>query len=177
VHVIAIIAIAWFFVWGFGKSIEVVGQSMEPTMEPGQTVILDRISYKFNNPQRYDVIAYTVEDFDANSIDDLDKDEAAPELTIKRIIGLPGETVFISDGKIFIDGVALEGQGDLDKCSLAGIASEPIVLDDNEYFVLGDNRKASEDSRYEKIGNIKKHRILGKVWYRTLPFKQAGKIE
>jgi len=177
VHALAMVAIAWFLVWGFGKSVEVVGQSMEPTLEPGQRVILDRVSYKFEDPQRYDVIAYTVEELNAGNIDDLKADEPAPVLTIKRIIGLPGEQVLIADGTIYIDGEPLTGHGDLSKSSLAGIASEPIQLDDNEYFVLGDNRKASEDSRYEKIGNIGKNRILGKVWYRTLPFKQAGKIE
>jgi len=150
---------------------------MEPTLEPGQTIILDRITYKFTTPERYDVVAYTMEEFDANTIDDLKDDDPVPELTIKRLIGLPGDTVLISDGKIFINGKELTGHGDLDKVSLAGIASEPIELGDNEYFVLGDNRKASEDSRYEKIGNISRNRILGKVWYRTLPFKQAGKIE
>jgi len=177
VHVIAIIAIAWFFVWGLGKGLEVVGQSMEPTMEPGQTVVVDRITYKFTDPKRYDVIAYATEEFDANTIDDMDDDDAIPEFTIKRLIGLPGETVLIADGRLYINGKELSGHGDLDKVSLAGIASEPITLGPNEYFVLGDNRKASEDSRYEKIGNISKNRILGKVRYRTLPFKQAGKIE
>jgi len=177
VHVIAIIVIAWFFVWGYGKSIEMVGQSMEPTIDPGQTVILNRIDYRFNDPERYDVIAYTMEEYSASTIDDIGKDEPVPELTIKRIIGLPGETVHISDGKIYINGEELSGHGELDKVSLAGIAAEPVTLHENEYFVLGDNRKASEDSRYEKIGNISKQRILGRVWYRTLPFKQAGKIE
>lgn len=177
VHVIAVISIAWFLVWGYGQSQVMVGQSMQPTLEPGDTVAINRIVYHFSNPERYDLIAYYMEDVIADDYDNKEEDIIAPEVTIKRIIGLPGETVRIADGKVYIDGKILSDNPEYDNISLAGIASKPVTLEDDEYFVVGDNRKASEDSRYEKIGNIAKYRIIGKVWFRTKPFKKSGRIE
>lgn len=177
VHLVAVIAVAWFLVWGLGKSQEISGQSMEPTLKIGDTVIIDRISYKVREPERYDVIAFYTDPVEAIDVDDLQDDEVAPEISIKRVIGLPGETVQILYGQIFINGKPLDGGGDLDKVALAGIAEEPVTLSDEEYFVLGDNRKASEDSRFEKIGNINRNRILGKVWYKTKPVNEMGRVK
>ena len=96
---------------------------------------------------------------------------------IKRIIGLPGETVRIADGRVYINEVPLDDGSEFNRISLAGIADKPIKLDEDEYFVVGDNHQASEDSRYEKIGNIARYRIIGKVWLRLKPFNKFGRIE
>ncbi|MDO4938803.1 MAG: signal peptidase I [Lachnospiraceae bacterium] len=177
VHVIAVISIAWFLVWGFGQSQYMIGQSMEPTIEPGDKVSVNRIEYHFSDPERYDLIAYYMDDVIAEDYDNKNEDMIPPEVTIKRIIGLPGETIRIADGKIYVDDTVLSDNPEYDNISLAGIASKPITLENDEYFVVGDNRKASEDSRYEKIGNIKKYRIIGKIWFRTKPFKKLGRVE
>ena len=88
---------------------------------------------------------------------------------MKRVIGLPGETVQIIGGRIYIDGAALESEEGLGEVSLAGRADSPILLGEDEYFLLGDNRDSSEDSRFANVGNVKKEQIQGKVWMRILP--------
>ncbi|MBQ0146712.1 MAG: signal peptidase I [Lachnospiraceae bacterium] len=176
VHVIVTISIAWFLVWGFGQSTVMTGQSMQPAIEPGDKVLINRISYHFSDPGRYDLIAYYMDDVIADDLDARDETVPVPETTIKRIIGLPGETVMIADGKVFINGNVLNDNPEFDSISLAGIASKPVKLASDEYFVVGDNRKASEDSRYEKTGNIKKYRIIGKAWFRTKPIKKLGRL-
>ena len=88
---------------------------------------------------------------------------------VKRIIGLPGETVQIKGGFIFINGEVLSVEDGLEQVSLAGRADTPIQLEQDEYFLLGDNRDSSEDSRFSNIGNVKREQIYGKVWFRILP--------
>ena len=162
-HAFVLIALAWFLSYGFGQNIIETGQSMEPTIELEDTVIVDKVTYHFHLPERYDVVAFP-------TVDDPEKYD------IKRIIGLPGETVLITDGRIYINGQALHDMDTYDRCTLAGLASEPIVLGANEYFVLGDNRLASEDSRFDKMGNIKSSEIIGKVWFRIKPVSRMGRI-
>lgn len=177
VHVIAAISIAWFIVWGLGQNQIMVGQSMQPTIEPDETVMIDRIAYHFSYPERYDVILYYNEDVIADDYEASKESDVVPDVSIKRIIGLPGETVRIADGRVYINEAPLDDGSVFNKISLAGIADKPIVLDENEYFVVGDNHQASEDSRYEKIGNIASYRIIGKVWLRIEPFNKFGRIE
>lgn len=177
VHVVAVIAVAWFLVWGVGKSQVIYGQSMEPTLNIDDTVIIDRLTYKIRDPKRYEVIAFYNEQVDAIDIDDLEANEVVPEISIKRIIGLPGETVQIVDGRVHINGKELTDNNKYIVVPLPGIAERPIKLGPSEYFVLGDNSKVSEDSRYEKIGNINKNRILGRVWYKTKPVNEMGKVK
>ena len=148
---VAVIAAAWLVVYFFGHFTVENGQSMQPTVYNGQSVLVDRFTYKFKAPERYDVIAYSEHA-------DLDIDEG--NVSLKRIVGLPGETVQIREGVIYIDGAALTEEGGWSVPDLAGIAAEPILLDETEYFVLGDNRQASEDSRFATIGNIDASRII-----------------
>ena len=95
---------------------------------------------------------------------------------IKRVIGLPGETVQIKDGYIYINNEKLDAPNDLGKAALAGLAEYPISLDKNEYFLLGDNRSGSEDSRFSNVGNVKFRQIKGKVWLRIQPVSRFGLI-
>ena len=98
------------------------------------------------------------------------------KMNVKRVIGLPGETVQITGGYIYIDGELLQAEDGLNQVSLAGIAQHPVTLGRDEYFVLGDNRESSEDSRFVNIGNIKREQITGNAWIRIQPLVRFGRI-
>lgn len=133
----AVVAIGMF------QSVTMQESSMEPTLSVGDKFFMNRVAYKVGSPQRGDIIV-----FKTNA-----SDEAA--LHIRRVIGLPGETIQISDGRILINGETYKEGKDFPSISNAGIASSPVTLQSGEYFVLGDNRNNSEDSRYGDIGKVK----------------------
>ena len=136
--------------------------AMEPTYSVGQKFFVNRALYKIKSPKRGDVIVFKTSA----------SDDAA--LHIRRVIGLPGETVQIKEGQIYINGNVYEENGAYQEIADGGLADSAITLESGEYFVLGDNRNNSEDSRYANIGNIKKEYIIGKVWFRVAPFKDFG---
>ena len=136
--------------------------SMEPTIAVGDRFFINRGVYKFSSPKRGDLIV-----FRTNASDDA-------ALHIRRVIGLPGETIQISGGRILIDGEAYKEGKDFPMISNPGLASSSITLESGEYFVLGDNRNNSEDSRYADIGMIKKRYIAGKIWFTCAPFEKLG---
>ena len=136
--------------------------SMEPTIAVGDRFFINRVVYKFSSPKRGDLIV-----FRTNASDDA-------ALHIRRVIGLPGETIQISGGRILIDGEAYKEGKDFRMISNPGLASSSITLESGEYFVLGDNRNNSEDSRYADIGMIKKRYIAGKIWFTCAPFEKLG---
>lgn len=140
----------------------VEGGSMEPCLKDGDELIVEKLSYFNGEPERFDVIVF-----------EYSKDVKY----IKRIIGLPGETVRIEEGKIYINDrpvFDVHGKGDMTD---AGIAENNIALGSDEYFVLGDNRDASKDSRDEDVGLVKADQIVGKAWLRIMPFDSFGIIE
>ena len=161
-YLLVVLIITYLIILYVGQRTEVSGDSMEPTLSKGDNLIVDKISYQFNEPERFDIIVFPFQ---------YQKDT----YYIKRIIGLPGETVQIDeDGNIYIDGEILEesyGREIIDEDKI-GIADEPITLGDDEYFVLGDNRNYSSDSRVKEVGNIKKDQIIGKAWLRIWPFSE-----
>ena len=136
--------------------------SMEPTIAVGDRFFINRVVYKFSSPKRGDLIV-----FRTNASDDA-------ALHIRRVIGLPGETIQISGGRILIDGEAYKEGKDFPMNSNPGLASSSITLESGEYFVLGDNRNNSEDSRYADIGMVKKRYIAGKIWFTCAPFEKLG---
>ena len=140
-----------FLVYSFGIRTSVIGTSMEPTLYNSQEILLDQILYQFMAPNRGDVIV-----FHPNG-------NRNTHLYVKRVVGLPGETIQIKQGRLFIDGIqyAADYSGELMD---AGIADTPILLGVDEYFVLGDNRSESEDSRSADIGNVTREMIEGKAW-------------
>lgn len=154
VDIIAVLALAWFFLYAFGTQITISGQSMVPVLNSEDVVLMNRLAYDFGRPDRMDVVVFEREDKKTN---------------VKRVIGLPGETVQIKDGYIYIDDRCLEGEDGLDEVSLGGLAENPVELGKDEYFLLGDNRESSEDSRFTNIGNVKREQIQGKVWLRLFP--------
>ena len=135
----------------------VVGNSMEETLSNDNTVLINRISYAFNGPKRFDCIA-----FEQDSVD-------SSKIYIKRVVGLPGETVQIKDGRVYINDVQLDDYVDTTILT-PGVAANPYKLADNEYFVLGDNRNNSEDSRFASVGMVKRKNVVGKVWMVIEPF-------
>lgn len=152
-----IIPIRYFLVQPF----YVKGASMEPNFEDHQYLIINEITYRFNDPQRGDIVVFRYP-----------KDPR--QYFIKRIIGLPGEKVVVKDGKVYIfndeykNGVAINENIYLDTTVTVG--NKDIELGEDEYFVLGDNRSASLDSR--SFGAVPKRLIVGKVWLRGWPFQE-----
>ena len=140
------------------------GPSMENTLEDSDHLLVEKITYHFDQLDRFDVIAFYPFGKDVD------------EYYIKRVIALPGETIQIKGSEIYIDGELLEENYGKDPISYAGIAAEPITLGDNEYFVLGDNRTVSFDSRSEEIGVVHKDQIGGKAILRIWPFAKFGGI-
>lgn len=160
VDVVVVISIAWFLVFSLGTQIHVSGQSMEPMFRQGETVLMNRLSYRFSGPERLDIVVF----------------EKEGKYSVKRVIGLPGETVQIQGGLLTIDGRVADVPGGLEQVDLAGLAENPVVLKKDEYFLLGDNRENSEDSRFTNVGNVKRRQIKGRVWLRFKPFARFGLI-
>jgi len=157
-----VILATWLILHFVGQRTVVDGRSMNDTLQDGDNLIVEKLSYRFGDPQRFDIIVFKpYEDSD--------------ELYIKRIIGLPGETVRIDeDGNIYIDGELLEEDYGKETIENPGRASEEITLGEDEYFVLGDNRNNSTDSRTERVGNVSRDSIVGKAWLRIWPFSSFG---
>ena len=163
---IGLVVLLCYFVINFvGCRSRVDGSSMNPTLEDGDNLWVDKLSYRFGNPKRFDVIIFNY-----------DEDTTY----VKRIIGLPGETVRIDqDGHIFINDQLLKedyGKEVILPTNL-GRASQPVILGEDEYFVLGDNRNNSQDSRWADVGNVNRKDIVGKVILRIYPFSKFGTIK
>lgn len=153
-YTVVAIIIAAMLVYGFGKNVELVGDSMEPSLCSGQEVLINKVSTYLTGPGRGDIIAF------------LPNGNTNSHYYVKRVVAMPGETVQIIDGALYINGTEQVGDSDAyDKMEEAGIAASPIKLGSDEYFVLGDNRNSSEDSRSANIGVVKESWILGTAWY------------
>ena len=157
VYLLVVLLITYLIVNFVGQRTEVVGSSMESTLSDGDNLIVDKISYRFKDPERYDIIVFPFQ-------------YAENTYYIKRIIGMPGEKIRIdSDGVIYVnDKVLTEFEG-REIIVDPGIAFQEITLGEDEYFVMGDNRNNSTDSRDPSVGNIHKKDILGRAWLRIWP--------
>lgn len=166
IYIAVVFLLTYLVITYVGQRTEVSGSSMESTLSNGDNLIVDKISYRFREPERFDIIVFPYQ-YEEDTY------------YIKRIIGMPGETVRIDEkGIIYINGEELvESYGreviDADKL---GLAQEEIMLGEDEYFVLGDNRNASSDSRDPSVGNIKRKDIIGRAWVRIYPFDKIGFI-
>ena len=165
VDIIVIICIAFLTVTFFFDNTTITGHSMNDTLNHTDVMLVNKAVFKFRNPDRYDIVVFEP---NIGNVSDY---------YIKRIIGLPGETVQIIDGKVYIDGKVLED--DVIKMEIynAGNAAEPITLGYNEYFVLGDNRNNSDDSRFSNVGLVKSDSIIGMPWFVIYPFEDFGGID
>ena len=134
---------------------------MENTLSDGDNLIVDKLTYRFSDPKRFDIIVFPYK-YEENTY------------FIKRIIGLPGETVQIVDGIIYIDGEVLQESYGREVMKNSGLAADPVTLGEDEYFVLGDNRNDSTDSRDPSVGKIPRDRIIGRAWVRIWPLSKIG---
>ena len=141
------------------------GASMENTLHNGEQLYVEKVSYHFDALDRFDIIVF------------YPYGRENEEYYVKRIIGLPGETVQIIGSKIYINGEVLEENYGKEPINDPGRAEEPITLGDDEYFVLGDNRNISKDSRTEEVGNVAKENIGGKVVLRIAPLSKFGTVK
>ena len=158
-----VVLLTFLIITFIGQRTKVIGHSMMPTLSDGDNLIVDKISYRFRDPERFDIIVFPYQ-YEENTH------------YIKRIIGLPGETVQIIDAKIYINGEILEEDYGAEPIADPGLAAEPITLGEDEYFVLGDNRNHSTDSRFADVGLIKRSDITGRAWIRIYPFNKFGAI-
>lgn len=164
VDVIVIICLAFLMVTFFFDNTTITGHSMNATLNHSDVMLVNKAVYKFRNPDRYDIIIFKP---NIGNVSDN---------YIKRVIGLPGETVQIIDGKVHIDGKVLSDDVIDMEIYNAGNAAEPITLGYNEYFVLGDNRNNSDDSRFSNVGLVKSDSIIGVPWFVIYPFEDFGGI-
>lgn len=166
-YIAAVILITFLFITFVAQRTEVSGHSMMNTLMDQDSLIVSKISYEIGDPKRFDIVVFP----------HIDQTTGEQTYFIKRIIGMPGETVQIDqDGNIYIDGSILDESYGREKIENPGLAIDPIKLGDDEYFVMGDNRNDSLDSRYAEVGNIKRDELVGKAWLRIYPFSSFGRI-
>ncbi len=163
-YVIIVVGITFIIITFVGQRTYVSGSSMESTLSHGDNLIVDKLTYRFSTPKRFDIIVFPFR-YEENVY------------YIKRIIGLPGETIQIKDGQIYVDGEILEESYGREVMKSAGLAADPITLGDDEYFVLGDNRNDSTDSRDPNVRLIHKDEIIGRAWIRIWPLNKLGVLK
>ncbi len=147
----AVVFMAWLIIHFVIEKNIIVGDSMSPTLTDSSVILINKLAYARKAPKRNDVIVFNQ-----------GKDDKA-YLNVKRVIGIPGDTVEILNGKVYINGEPFEERINVEDMRLAGLAASEIVLEDNEYFVLGDNRNSSEDSRFANVGMVIRDDIVGKA--------------
>lgn len=158
------VAASYLVVTFVGQRTQVSGGSMETTLSDGDHLIVDKISYRFSDPKRYDIVVFPYR-YEKNTY------------YIKRIIALPGETVQITDGYVYINGQKLDEHYGNEVMENPGLAADPVTLGEDEYFVLGDNRNNSQDSRMANVGVIHRDELLGRAWVRIWPLEDFGVIK
>ena len=162
IYLLLVFCAAYLIVTYVGQRTQVSGSSMETTLSDGDHLIVDKISYRFEDPERFDIIVFPYQ-YDTDTY------------YIKRIIGMPGGTVQIDDsGNIYVDGELLEEAYGREVIQNPGRANDPILLGDDEYFVMGDNRNNSSDSRDPSVGNIHRKDIIGRAFIRIWPSSKFG---
>lgn len=147
---LCVIGLGILTVQAFGMKMVVESNAMEPTLAENQIVTINKLAYTISSPKRFDVVVFEV-------------GKSGGRRYIRRVIGLPNETVRIKEGVIYINDEPLELDFNEDYLINGGLAEEGITLEMDEYFVLGDNYNEAEDSRLSSIGNIQKDQIIGKI--------------
>ena len=161
-EILLVCIVAYLLVSGFGQRVSNAGDSMKPILRNGDVLLVNRVKYAMFEPKRGDIIAFKPGG-NANS-----------HYSIKRIVALPGDTIQINQGKIYINGKNIQKDIYVKDIKDGGIASEPLKIGKNEYFVLGDNSTSSDDSRKADIGTVEKKDIYGKVWFIASPGSRIG---
>lgn len=146
------------------QTVFMTGSSMEDVISDNDELVLNKIQYKFTKIKRYDIVA-------------IKKIGSKDYYDIKRVVGLPGDTISVVAGRLVINGKHTNDDYSFSYINSAGRLDETITLDDEEYFVIGDNTSNSEDSRYVNYGNVQKSEIKGKVVYKVFPSEDRGKVK
>lgn len=151
-EIVIVVALAYGVVLAFGKQVECSNASMEPTYQTADKLLVNTFSYKLSDPKTGDIIAFKP------------RSNVNASYSVKRIIGVPGDTIYIENGRIYLNDELYKENLDVERIENPGIAATPITLLEDQYFVLGDNRNSSEDSRFESVGFVSREDILGKIW-------------
>ena len=165
VEIAFVILLGYLLVVAFGKQVSCSNSSMEPTYITDDTLLVNTIAYKIGSPERGEIIAFKPQS------------NVNASYSIKRIIGKPGETIQIKNGRIYINGERYKELIEVETINNPGIAASEITLGENQYFVLGDNRNNSSDSRFDEVSIVKRKEILGKAWLRIWPLSSFGVVE
>lgn len=163
-YILIVVVSVYVIITYVGQRTQVDGNSMYPSLSDRDNLIVDKLSYRFHDPERYDIVVFPYKHMENTYY-------------IKRLIGLPGETVQVIDGYVYVNDEKLDEHYGAEVMDNAGIASEPIELGEDEYFVLGDNRNHSSDSRDPSVGIIKGEDLVGRAWVRIYPFDKIGVIK
>ena len=163
IYLLVVLVLTYLVIAYVGQRTVVAGDSMLNTIHDKDNLIIDKVSYRFRDPERYEIIVFPYR-------------YAEETFYIKRIIGLPGETVQIKEGYVYINDKKLEETfgREVIRADRYGQAAEPITLGEDEYFVLGDNRNESADSRETSVGILKREDLIGRAWVRIWPLDSFG---
>lgn len=164
VEIVIVLLAAFALVYCAGMKVTVIGNSMESTLSDGETVLVNRFTYNLAEPKSGDVVVF------------LPNGNEKSHYYIKRVVGVPGDTVLIQDGVLYVNGEMFD-EGTTEAIQTAGLAEEEVTVGEDEFFVLGDNRSSSEDSRYANIGNVSKDYIVGKAWFYFDNIRHMGRVK
>ncbi|SER99714.1 signal peptidase I [Lachnobacterium bovis] len=164
-EIVFVILLAFSVVFFFGKRVGVVGKAMETDLNIDDQILVNKFIYKVTKPKKDDVIV-----FKPNG-------NKKSQFYLRRVIATPGDTVQIKNGMIYVNDKMLQENRKVESIENPGLANKKIKLKKDEYFVLGDNRNNSEDSRYSSVGNVKAKHIEGKAWLRVVPMKKIGFVK
>jgi len=149
--IFASMLLAVVLVFCIGMQTSVIGPSMEPSLFNGQKIFLNRLIYKVASPREGDVIVF------------LPNGNEKSHYYVKRVVGVPGDTLYIKNGLLYVNDEAVEEYFN-DRIAEPGLLGSEVTLGEDEYFVIGDNCNNSEDSRSANIGSVRKSYIIGKAW-------------
>lgn len=151
-----------------GVTLKAGSGAMSPSIEIGETVIINRIAYLLLPPKRGDIIQFKTSKGDSDTMNEEDSSY------IRRIVGLPGETIQISEGNVYINGKPLTETYRSGEMTYSGTATTSLTLSNDQYFVMADNRSNNFDSRDSTVGPVSGKDIIGKVWLKLLPLDELG---
>lgn len=163
-EIIIVLLVAYVLVYCVGMRVTVAGNSMEPALREGESAFINRLVYELSDPDSGDVVVF------------LPNGNEKSHYYIKRIVGIPGDKVQIRDGVLYVNGEMFDTK-DTEAIVTPGLAEEEITVGEDEYFVIGDNRNSSEDSRYANIGNVREDDIVGKVWFCYNSITDMGRVK